>query len=132
MPTGRPFGISDREIDVALPLDLDEDVTEEELAGYLARRLPLPAEGTSISLSSFLHIVRLRQIESQIQQTVYRVDRDVPVPDHVVDGFLATLEAWKAAIPADASSKRDEPGVPFDGYDYYVGAFNIHAKTQHA
>ncbi|KAK5655169.1 hypothetical protein OQA88_6068 [Cercophora sp. LCS_1] len=113
IPMGRPFAISDRDIDVALPLEVDETITNDE-------PLQCPKPTSSTSLSSFIHIVKLRRIESSIQQSIYRVDKDFAVSDDIIDAFLAKLETWKTQIPTDAHRKRDLPDQPFDGYDYYM------------
>ncbi|KAK2759365.1 hypothetical protein FQN54_002843 [Arachnomyces sp. PD_36] len=120
IPLGRPFAISDQDIDCPLPFDVDEeneDVSVLEKAASLdqnARRT------TSSSMSSFLHIVRLRKIESKIQQTVYRVDSTTGVSDAIIDGFLDELSTWKSLIPLDTRKKTDLEARAFDGYDYYM------------
>lgn len=117
IPMGRPFGISDRDIDIDLPLDINEDTTETQLItlGFT------PAQNSrSTTLTSFILIVQLRRIESDIQQTIYRVDKSNVPDDSVVDDFLSQLNMWKAKIPRDTRHLRDMGNVPFDGYDYYV------------
>ncbi|EXJ80692.1 hypothetical protein A1O3_06976 [Capronia epimyces CBS 606.96] len=118
IPMGRPFGISDRDIDLAFPLDINEDATEEELAHVKAFSAGTPP--TSTSLTPFIVITRLRQIESDIQQTIYRVDRSGPVVESVADDFLAQLEKWKGMIPQDTHNLTDIGDVPYDGYDFYM------------
>lgn len=117
IPMGRPFGISDRDIDLELPLDINEDITEDQL-----NSISLSVEGPtkSTSLTSFILITRLRKIESDIQQTIYRVDKTMAVEDSVIDEFLLRLEQWKALIPQDTRRFKDVGDVPFDGYDFYV------------
>ncbi|KAI0483343.1 fungal-specific transcription factor domain-containing protein [Xylariaceae sp. FL0804] len=123
IPLGRPFAISDRDIDVPLPLDIDEATTEDELAQMGELQELDTAPEVSTSLSSFLQIVRIRRIESDIQQNVYRVDQSSDIPDSVVDAFLWRLEEWKSLIPLDARQKRDYShldSIPYDGYDLYM------------
>jgi hypothetical protein len=117
IPMGRPFGISDRDIDIELPLDIDEDVTEAQLVDVESL---LGSASKSSTLTSFIKIVQLRHIESDIQQTIYRVDKSHIPDDSVVDDFLLQLEAWKASIPRDTRHFKDIVNAPFDGYDYYV------------
>ena len=117
VPMGRPFGISDRDIDIDLPLDVNEDITEEDM-GNVASIMGTRTKSTS--LSSFVIILQLRKIESDIQQEIYRVDKSIEIQDTVIDGFLARLEDWKATIPEDTIRVRDVGDVPFDGYDFYV------------
>jgi hypothetical protein len=121
IPLGRPFSISDRDIDVPLPLDIDEAATDSELLRFpptsnKASTVPT----TSTSLSSWIHILKLRQIESDIQQKVYRVDKTADIIDVKIDVYLQRLEEWKAMIPLDAMTKVDSDTDPYDGYDYYV------------
>lgn len=117
IPMGRPFGISDRDIDIELPLDISENTTEAQLES-LDSVLGSPAKSTS--LTSFLMIVQLRHIESDIQQTIYRVDKSNAIDDSVVDDFLSRLRVWKSKIPRDTQRLKDVGNVPFDGTDYYV------------
>ncbi|KFA54954.1 hypothetical protein S40293_02305 [Stachybotrys chartarum IBT 40293] len=117
IPMGRPFGISDRDIDVELPLDIDEDTTQEQLANLDSI---LGSQTKATSMTSFILIARLRRIESDIQQTVYRVDQSIVIDDAIIDGFLHRLEVWKSTIPQDCRRMRDVGDVPFDGYDYYM------------
>ncbi|KAK9792793.1 putative Zn(2)-C6 fungal-type domain-containing protein [Seiridium cardinale] len=123
IPLGRPFAVSDRDIDVPLPLDIDEATTPEEFSRLAEPDVLGSAPENSTSLSSFLQIVRIRQIESDIQQTIYRVDETPEISDAVVEGFLKRLDHWKTLIPLDARKKRDMEAVPFDGYDVYMVYF---------
>ncbi|KYG50212.1 hypothetical protein M433DRAFT_139318 [Acidomyces richmondensis BFW] len=120
IPLGRPFSISDRDIDVPLPLDVDEscqDIRALEIASTLEPDVP---RKESTTLTAFLHILRLRRIESNIQQSIYRVDEAVNVTDDEVDYYLEQLEKWKNLIPLDAKGQYDRESVAFDGYDYYM------------
>jgi hypothetical protein len=117
IPMGRPFGISDRDIDIELPLDINEDTTETQLADLNSI---LASSSRSTTLTSFILIVQLRHIESDIQQTIYRVDKSNTPDDSVIDEFLSLLDAWKSKIPRDTRRLKDIGNVPFDGYDYYV------------
>lgn len=123
IPLGRPFAISDRDIDVPLPLDIDEATTAEDFASTTRHHVHDSAPEKSTSLSSFLQIVRIRRIESDIQQTIYRVDEIPEISSTIVDGFLERLEHWKTLIPLDARKKRDVEAIPFDGYDVYMVYF---------
>lgn len=138
IPLGRPFSISDRDIDVPLPLDVDEscqDIRALEIASTLEPDVP---RKESTTLTAFLHILRLRRIESNIQQSIYRVDEAVNVTDDEVDYYLEQLEKWKNLIPLDAKGQYDRESVAFDGYDYYVCNFpcsdsekSLHKRKRH-
>lgn len=120
IPLGRPFAISDQDIDVPLPFDVDEENEDVTVLEKAAASDQNTRRTTSSSMSSFLHVARLRKIESKIQQTVYRVDQTTPVSDAVIDGFLDELMTWKSLIPLDTRKKTDLEARAFDGYDYYV------------
>lgn len=80
----------------------------------------------STSLSCFIHICRLRRIESEIQQTIYRVDDSSPTSEAEVERFIQKLDDWRERIPADAKQHNaDKPSTKtdthvIDGYGYYV------------
>jgi hypothetical protein len=79
----RPFAVADHDIDAALPVGTDDE----------SRR----------SLVPFVHICRLRIVESRIQQTVYRVDRalDAQTMTAEIEANLRLLEVWKSTIPKE-------------------------------
>ncbi|KAF2400581.1 hypothetical protein EJ06DRAFT_581691 [Trichodelitschia bisporula] len=129
---GRPFAVSDRDIDAELPLDVDESTQDalvlEAAATAAATSSTNGPSATSTSLSCFIHICRLRRIESAIQQSIYRVDRP-PLGSNVeaeVEPFLRQLEEWKERIPSDARQhSADKPSATtdtrvIDGYGYYM------------
>ncbi|KAK5710838.1 hypothetical protein LTR15_012815 [Elasticomyces elasticus] len=120
IPLGRPFSISDNDIDVAIPFDLDESSQNIQALEHASKLDPNTPRTESTSLTAFLHILRLRRIESSIQQTIYRVDQPVNITDAEVDHYLEQLEHWRATIPKDAKSHVDRESVAFDGYDYYM------------
>ena len=119
IPLGRPFAISDQDIDVQLPLDVDEPCQDIEALEKASKVDPEVVRTSSTSLTAFLHILRLRRIESSIQQAIYRVDRSVNATDADIKFYLDQLECWKNLIPLDARKKIDRESIPFDGYDYY-------------
>jgi len=117
IPMGRPFGISDRDIDLELPFDVDESLTEERFEVWRSSKVHIDRIST---LTSFIKIAELRRIESEIQQCIYRVDSTIPPEDSVIDGFLNSLSRWKEGIPAETHLFKDDGDTPYDGYDYYV------------
>jgi hypothetical protein len=119
IPLGRPFAISDRDIDVQLPFDVEEscqDMDELERASKMDFEAP---RTESTSLTAFLHILRLRRIESSIQQSIYRVDQSTNVTDTEIESYVDQLEKWKDLVPLDAKKQVDRESIAFDGYDYY-------------
>lgn len=52
------------------------------------------------SMSCFIHLCRLRIIESNIQQSIYRVDDSFDTSSELeVDRYIEQLEYWRAAMP---------------------------------
>jgi hypothetical protein len=119
IPLGRPFAISDRDIDVQLPLDVEESSQDIEALEQASKLDPNVVRTESTSLTAFLHILRLRRIEASIQQTIYRVDQATNVTDAEIEFYLEQLENWKSLIPLDSKKQSDREGIPFDGHDYY-------------
>lgn len=119
IPLGRPFSISDRDIDVQLPLDVEESCQDMQILEQASKVDPEIVRTDSTSMTAFLHILKLRRIEASIQQTIYRVDQSTNVTDAEIQFYLDQLENWKNLIPLDAKKQTDRESVAFDGYDYY-------------
>lgn len=137
---GRPFAISDCDIDVPvskppaisstyvndtskLPWDIDEESEDLQSLEAAAGIDPTQTPSTSTSLSSFIHITRLRRIESSIQQKIYCVDRPASYTDDDIESFLTGLQAWRDRIPLDVFGKADDEKKPYDGPEIYVSIF---------
>lgn len=118
---GRPPSISDHDIDIELPLDVDEAVDSNEVIRAEARRVSHGAAKAASSLTPFIHRTRLKQIESEIQHTIYRVDRPVDAQDPAITQYLDRLEAWRAKIPSEARNyaSHNHKDAPFDGMEFY-------------
>jgi hypothetical protein len=111
---GRPFAISNREIDVEegqtvapkelipigleLPYEVDEDATKETLKAY-ARGQAVTQSWTS--MSCLIHTIKLRRIESQIQQSVYRIDKSSNLSSVTINRFMQDLDLRKSRILVD-------------------------------
>jgi hypothetical protein len=104
---------------VQLPLDVDEHCQDIHVLEQASKVDPDIARTESTSLTAFLHILRLRRIESSIQQTIYRVDQSTNVTDAEIEFYLDQLENWKRLIPLDAKKQVDRESTAFDGYDYH-------------
>jgi Fungal specific transcription factor domain/Fungal Zn(2)-Cys(6) binuclear cluster domain len=103
---GRPYSIADRDIDIELPFDIDDEVVENnERTRTDADRavfnrilnIGSPMGLQQSSLSFALHFLRLRRIDSQIQEAIYRVDSNTLPPLDVVQTFVGKIEEWKNA-----------------------------------
>lgn len=120
IPLGRPFALSNREIDVPLPLDVDEATEDIAVLQEAFEHQPTTARQTSTTLSLFVQMIKLRMIESRIQEQVYRVDSAVEASDAEIDAFVSELAEWKAMIPLDVQNKPDYNSRPIDAYENYV------------
>ncbi|KAF2705443.1 fungal-specific transcription factor domain-containing protein [Pleomassaria siparia CBS 279.74] len=98
---GRTFAISDRDINVELP-------SEDPVFWDLTSTQPLANDGKGWSnISPFIHIVKLRQLQSKTQRTVFRVDidhtsrspADQAHEDAKVTKIRAELDSWVKGIP---------------------------------
>lgn len=121
IPLGRPFAISDRDIDIPLPLDVDEETDDVEILETASKFNRTAASSKSTTLSLFVRVAKLRMIESHIQQKIYRVDSTVEATDAEIDGFSAQLAEWKDMIPLDSQNKSGSDSHSIDSYEHYVG-----------
>lgn len=78
---GRPFSISDRQIDVELPDEGDQAGSEDHL-----------------KLAHAIALFKLRQIESRIQHSVYRADKPLSSLQPKLDALYSDLQQWKASV----------------------------------
>ncbi|KAF4627498.1 hypothetical protein G7Y89_g10658 [Cudoniella acicularis] len=96
---GRPFAISNRDIDKELPLDVNEsvqDFTTLEAAREMSKSAPANQAPA-------------------IQQSIYRVDDTLGVSEIEVESFIGQLEEWKDNIPRGARQHNaDKPTTNTD------------------
>jgi hypothetical protein len=75
-------------------------------------------------MSCFIHLCRLRIIESNIQQSIYRVDDPASISELEVDRYIEQLEHWRSAMPRhDACAVppyNSEFEITLDDYDAHV------------
>lgn len=91
MSLGRPFSISDRHIDLDLPLDVDDDVQDPVL-------LQAPQdESKQTTLTYAIFLLNIRRIDSRIQHKIYRADRPLPSLRPKMDPLYLELKQWKEA-----------------------------------
>lgn len=102
---GRPYSISERDIDTPLPLDVDETCSNDPdiLFTYMNDPSLVPHEYTDLSLG--IHLVKLRRIDSVIQQVIYRVDRDTLPSLQEVEQLLNLSNEWRNSTPPFLSAK---------------------------
>lgn len=89
MSLGRPFSISDRHIDLDLPLDVDDDVEDPALI------TTPPVTNQPTTLTFAIYIIKLRRIDSRIQHKIYRADRPLSTLRPKMDPLYLELEQWK-------------------------------------
>lgn len=97
---GRTFGISDRDINVELPSSSTE-------FWNLTSTGEAPGADNWSNILPFIHIIKLKKLQSKIHRTVFRVDKDVlnPEPlerakqDKKIASIHKALDDWAADIP---------------------------------
>jgi hypothetical protein len=120
IPLGRPFAIADSDIDVPLPLDVDEEMGDSNVLTEASKLHPTAAPYSSTSLSLFVQLTKLRRIESSIQQKIYGLNRTVEATDAEINTFLDQLNQWKSMIPLDSQHKTGSASRSPDTYERYV------------
>ena len=120
MALGRPPAISDYDIDVELPLDINEDISDPSIIHAASRSISDMPAIPATSLTSFIHHLRLKRIESEIQSTIYRVSSPVPADTVVIQAFLDRLSAWEQMLPGESRRFEDSELQPYDGIEAYV------------
>ncbi|GAB1209628.1 hypothetical protein APSETT445_008409 [Aspergillus pseudonomiae] len=89
MSLGRPFSIADRNIDLPLPLDVDDDVRDSAIL-----TAPPPTD-TPTTMTFALYLIKVRQIDSKVQHKIYRADRPLHALRSKMDRLFLELEEWK-------------------------------------
>ncbi|OAA54376.1 Transcription factor [Niveomyces insectorum RCEF 264] len=118
---GRPYAVADREIDVAIPANIDDTLnTDEEIAAAITASEANPDQVTS--LTAAIHIIQLQQLESRISKTVCRVDKPISaISPHKIAKLRLALDEWKSRIPrVQASEGGVEDKPPYSTADYHM------------
>ncbi|RFU27494.1 hypothetical protein B7463_g8853, partial [Scytalidium lignicola] len=127
---GRPFAIAEHDIDAELPLDIDEGEDDAEIVQdthqqQFAERGPLTSAAPQpTNLSSFVHMCRLRRIESGIQHDIYGADVNIKyLVGHryeVIDKYISKLDSWFDTIPYKESitSRGKSDKTVYDCFEY--------------
>lgn len=109
---------------------MDEDVDDLrilEKASHDIKDFPVSPPS---SLTTFIHFMRLRRIESKIENIIYRVDRQTKATHGIIQDFLDQLTAWKRAIPHEYYNRVDTKYEPFNGIDIFVGYLQISSSIE--
>ncbi|KAH6713972.1 fungal-specific transcription factor domain-containing protein [Leptodontidium sp. MPI-SDFR-AT-0119] len=107
---GRPYSIADRDIDAALPLEIDDTVRDDGLISRTLAVSPSPtfqASRPSSNITLAVQCFRLKRLESYIQGTIYRVDRPVASLVPKINPTLKLLEDWHRALPPSSPYESD-------------------------
>jgi hypothetical protein len=101
---GRPFAISESDISVPLPVEIDDEALGESSASSLELAQP-STSSTPTELSVFIHCIRLRQISSWIHTSFYTGQGPGPrfkSVGHVYtrfSRFRTDLSLWRSTAP---------------------------------
>lgn len=101
---GRPFAISELDISVPLPIDVDDEMLATSSAPSLDL-VPPNTDSNPTELSMFIHCIRLRQISSRIHTQFYTGQGLQPRFDSVghaytcFSRFRAELDIWRSTAP---------------------------------
>ncbi|KAH8695984.1 putative C6 transcription factor [Talaromyces proteolyticus] len=105
---GRPCSISDRHIDIDLPLDVDDHIRDSTTLTTLQ-----PSTGIT-TLSLFRAILSIRLIESKIQHSIYRADRPLQEMRPKMDKIYNQLEEWKNLVLPRFGNDLDFPVLHYN------------------
>lgn len=127
---GRPPSVSDHDIDVPLPLDVDEATQDVEELRKASRQDPSLPTYPQTTMTTIIHLLRLKRLESEIQHKIYRVDKTSSSKEActTTDVYIEKLIAWKNAIPPQ-SNRNDKdggagvPGGEYRTYDSYMASY---------
>ncbi|KAE8149477.1 C6 transcription factor [Aspergillus avenaceus] len=109
MSLGRPFSIADRNIDLPLPLEVDDDVRDPAII-----TAPPPTDRTT-TMTFSLYLIRIRQIDSKVQHKIYRADRPLHSLRSKMDRLFLELEEWKqSALQRFSGSDLDHPMLHYN------------------
>ncbi|CUM67698.1 uncharacterized protein PRCAT00005401001 [Priceomyces carsonii] len=109
---GRPFSLSDRDIDIDLPINIDDQITDApsikakfyetyphyNIEGFQTSQIKNPETRTSDSLA--IQYFKLRKIDSRIQSIIYRVDEDFEnIPRREITKLQQEMRTWINELP---------------------------------
>ncbi|KAF7592544.1 hypothetical protein BBP40_012768 [Aspergillus hancockii] len=109
---GRPFALSESEVDVDLPVDIDDDIVDAEIIHRSQQHVLHGARPSN--LSSFVHLCRLRKLESRIKQRLYSAGSPAATTpdtsyDDIIDSFHNDLVDWLQNVPVHCSQAQLGP-----------------------
>ena len=95
---GRPFSIAEEEIDVELPLNLDDSMNSDDI---IDRMFTHRSRGRphKTGLGRFIALIRLQRIVSRIHTHIYRVDKHISTLLPEVGPLMSSLQEYKETLP---------------------------------
>lgn len=114
---GRPYSIADRDIDVLMPLEIDDTVRDANLIARTLASTPtsptFQPSGKSSNITLAIQSFGLKRLESHIQETIYRVDRSIVSLVSEINPIMKMLEEWHRALPPSSPYEQDYLGMHY-------------------
>lgn len=121
---GRPMSISDRDIDVDLPANVDENIDNES-----DMICALQQDRGPTTMSAVIHIFRLTRLESKIYASVHRVDRPLSsVSTNKSVRLRQLLDQWREEISIHVPDLSDDQN---GGLVHYYATASYHILHYH-
>ena len=105
----RPFSVTDGDVDIELPLDIDSGVTDADSIRWAVHTAP--SDLTDITFA--IHNLKLYRIGSRLFGSFYCLDAAAPSKEAITT-FLTELEEWKRHIPSAPDPGSNIPSYPRD------------------
>ncbi|CAG8974147.1 hypothetical protein HYALB_00002784 [Hymenoscyphus albidus] len=113
---GRPYSVADRDIDVAMPIEIDDTVRDNNLIARTVAASHSPtfqSSKPSSNITMTVQCFRLKRLESHIQEKIYRVDRPISSLITKINPILKMLEGWHRALPPSSPYESDYLGMHY-------------------
>jgi hypothetical protein len=101
---GRPVNIADRDIDVALPVNLEQS-SHSDIPGGLTG---FEEENLSENLGVFVPSLELVRLRSHIHNKIYRVDKNISHLLPLVPSLLSSLQDYERSLSPSISQAGNE------------------------
>jgi hypothetical protein len=112
----RPYSIADRDIDVLLPLEIDDTVTDDASIAEKMATAPPPAFKAArppSNLTLGIQCISLMRQKSHIQTTIYRIGRPISSLVPKIASLLQPLETWHSTLPQATPFEADYPDMHY-------------------
>ncbi|GME76898.1 unnamed protein product [Ambrosiozyma monospora] len=101
--TGRPFSISDSDIDVELPFNIDSDIVDNDKLYELIYEKPelMDTKTVITDMSMAICNIEIRRLDSLVQHSIYRVDSELSSHNLLTEIRKKNnrLNLWQAGLP---------------------------------